>query len=82
MIAVHVQVLQQELEDIGIKEESLAKRIENEEKLVAKAISEQAELAGIEEQINQSKQLGSSIADAYQRIRVITDSGGFEAVVC
>jgi polysaccharide biosynthesis transport protein len=79
MIAVHVQLMQQELEDLGVKEKNLSSLIDLNAKGASDALSSQAELSMLDDEIKRTGAFSQAIAEQLQKLKIITDSGGFQA---
>ena len=77
MIKAHLQLMQQKLEEIAIREKHLSSLMEVQMKGASDAISKQAELNSLEEDIKQASSFRQTIADGLQKLSVITESGGF-----
>ena len=80
MIAVHVQLMQQKLEDIGIREKRLIARIQEQINKASDAISKLATLNMLDDDIKTTSSFKLNIADGLQKLNAITDSGGFYAL--
>jgi succinoglycan biosynthesis transport protein ExoP len=77
MIAVHVQLMQQRLEDIGIREKHLKSLMDAQMTGASEAIRKQTILNLIDEEIKSTSDFKRAIADGLQKLNVISGSGGF-----
>ncbi len=77
MIKVHLQLMQQKLEQIAIRENHLTSLMKAQMNGASEAIRKQAELNMLEDDIKNATNFRNSIADGLQKLSVITESGGF-----
>ena len=80
MITAHIQLMQQRLEDIGIREKHLTAMMKAQIAGASEAIHKQVVLSMLEAEIASMNSFRQTIAEGLTKLRVISaDSGGFHA---